>query len=308
MGKRPFQRILLRNLVLITLPLSFFLLALALLAGVLLGHPGWRVISADGAEQAVNLYQQGEKNVSLSCGGLVPSGMVYEADGKEKGVYFYELKNRTVYLYLLPDSLYEHTAAEDYRLPESIHVTFREDASAASLLESDYAENLGVPASATEGLVSPVVFDALHYPGREIGLLRFLKTTAQIAGSALFVYLILVIIFPGLNILNLRYRRMGYALDSLDRELRDDLDFYNGRAAVTGSLILRISFPKIWIMRRDELREVTTKSRKKNSGRVYFCGFSDGNGHSLSLPLRNKEEQSLLMELVAGPEGEEESE
>lgn len=262
--KRPFRRILFRNLICMKIPYALILLTVFFLVLQMTELDRFSVYEAEDYEQAVKEYALGRTNFSISVSNIRYAGFDYKEGTSIKGRYFYFLDENKMRLFLLDVKTSEQILNGAVTELE-IKCSVVQDELTANYIEDRYADSLQVAYESIDGYISPYIFSQLAYPKYVIPALRILLILSAALFIILVLYTMLAVIFPWMNPQVLKFRRFGKVkllIEEVDEDIKEHILYLQSPYIVTKHFLIVAYITKIDIIRLDEIQELTKQVKK----------------------------------------------
>ncbi|MBR6401949.1 MAG: hypothetical protein IKS48_01030 [Eubacterium sp.] len=199
-----FRRLLVRNIIAVTVPLiiiEFFVLIIALNLSVLDKYSCYEISAQDAKSLETALegaFAEGKINVRIDCPeNMNPAGFDYVVEGNRDGECFYNYLGDSIRLYVL-----KKDTAKQIKKGKKPNITARLEKldSAVKEVTSAYETGVTVGGNALEGFVSEIVVNELSYPAKRIKIIDTTKYVAVFMMAFTLLYMVLAILYPSINI------------------------------------------------------------------------------------------------------------
>lgn len=292
--KKPFCKLLSRNLIFITVPYAVMLVTVFLAAFQMRRLEQFTTYQAADYEEAVEGYRLGRINFRIHVSDVRYTGFDYMVGEKIKGQYFYYLNGSNMTLLLL-DQNTSRQLLNGTETKLDIKCSVAEDELTANYITAQYADSLGVEFEEMEGYASPYIFNQLAYPETAVCMLQILSGMSIVLFVGMLLYTAAALICPWLNPEARRLRKLGDVrslTEELDRELAEHILYQQDQYTVTENYLIAAYITRVDVVRLDDIRylskHVETKKRFFSGNRViykltasnvdkmyYECDFTD---------------------------------
>lgn len=234
-----FRKYIARNIIALTVPIiiiEFFILIIALNLSVLDKYSSYRIDYVDNGElneKIEKYYSEGKVNVTFSCpSNMDNAGYDYKVGGETKGKCFYNFLGDSLRVYILSDSNAERLENGDKPV---LHARLEERHGSVNSIKKEYEDELGLQSGTMDSYLNDIIVNEVDYPALRMDILKYAKYIAVGMMAISFLYMIIAILFPFLNIcFKVIDNKSGYSRKELiklaNEELKKDgvIDYENG--------------------------------------------------------------------------------
>lgn len=262
MKDKKFSSLLVRNTIMLLVPpvaAIFMAVLVAFRMSDLREYNTYRLDSLANLEAYINNYML---NVSFDTTGIKPAGYDYTVSGKKQGEYYYIYQDDQIYLFAL-----KFSGIEKLKRGENL-LNFRitTDAEVSETVMEDLAESFGTNESNLTGFINPVILNEFEYPYLKIIVMQGMLYGGTVMFAVLFIYMILVIIFPSLSSDAKRLSQYGKRKDvikEINEELKDKLLYHAEDAYVTEGFLITYLGNGIQVVKLDDVKYLSKHVEEK---------------------------------------------
>ncbi len=307
------NKILVRNLIIATIPYYLLLIVVFFTAYTLSGMDSYKVYNAASYEDACNQYQDNHLNFELEIKSVKYSGFDYVLNNKKLGGYYYRFDGKNIKLFVLSDSSYEKIKKQGKSVVLCSAVY---DESAANYFVKEYSSSLGVSADELDEMISPLIFSEPAYPLLKVRVLEITKKVVIGTVIIISLYIILAIFVPSLNVMTKRLvRQTGRRniLRKITREIKLHLLYHDKNVYVTEKYMIVTFVNKIDVIVLDDIKYLSKHSevKKKSHGTdevVYRLSASNADDFYYEYIFEDEESIDEVVRYIRGVEADEEVE
>lgn len=290
-----FQKILIRNLIFMMLPIFVMILVIEGVHYELLKLPAFQTYDMATVTDAERMHIMGRTNIELSPVAWKSAGFSYEEDDESVGEYGYIRVENQLYLVALKNSEIEKL---ENNPEKKINFKIVKDSATSSYVSSVYAKELKQDEDSMKDFVSPYILDQMQFPTLRILAMKIMLYAGLVILTLFFVYTVLCMLFPLVNVQTKcldKYRHKAKAFAEIDQELSDNILFDEMGIIITEHYCMIVRISRIEVERRSDLQEwvVSTFEEKGIFGkfhRVYRLA-SIGRSGSFHLDFEREEDR-----------------
>lgn len=262
MKDKKFSSLLVRNTIMLLVPpvaAIFMAVLVAFRMADLREYNFYRLDSLSNLETYINNYML---NVSFDVKGIKPAGYDYTVNGKKQGEYYYIYQDDQIWLFAMKFSGIEKLKKGD----TLINFRITTDTQVTEKVMKDLAESFGAKEKNMTGFVNPVILNEFEYPRYKIIAMQGILYGGTAVFAVLFLYMILVIIFPALSIDAKRLSQYGKRRDvikQINEELKDKLLYRGEDAYVTEGFLITYLGNGIQVVKLDDVKYLSKHVEEK---------------------------------------------
>ena len=268
MKNKRFTKMLVRNLILMAIPLALIISAAFLSVSHMRKMDDAKVYNMEDLSEAEEFYTLGKVNVKLRISDLIYSGFDYYSDDKKLGSYYYIFRDGKISLFLLDNNMSERIKEAGEGTAFTVKFRIVRDELTAAHIISEYTESLGLKEQ-TEGEASSVyLLDQLRFPEMWIKMLEVFYYILIAAMVLLGLYLIVAFYRPQIlkqaRVLK-RFGNVKRVVADLDYEMKKRLLYQSDNIFVTDSYLIVAYVSRIDVVYLDDVKYMSKHEELKRS-------------------------------------------
>lgn len=256
MGKKKFEKLLLKNTLAIALPAMVVFLVLIILFA---RHPLFKQIKCvtileeeDYNISIGKLYLNNTTNVELTVKDLYYTGFDYYVDGEIEGAYYYSTATEKLSIYLIktsePESYIEETVIKGKIIKDDI---------SAEHIINRFAEDNGLDVELLDGYCFDYIISEPDYPHAYITMLYVFFLMPIVVCALILIYTIVIWYNPSIHsqckqLAN--YGEIGAIIDELNVQLKNHLLFKKNKIYITKDYLIVNYFIRTDVVKLDYIK------------------------------------------------------
>lgn len=268
MKNKRFTKMLVRNLILMAIPLALIISAAFLSVSHMRKMDDAKVYDMEDIGAAEEFYTLGKVNVRLRISDLVYSGFDYISKDKKLGSYFYSFNNGRISLYLLDNDMSERVREAAEGTAFTVKFRIVKDELTAGYIVSEYAETLGLMEH-TDGEASSIyVLDQLRFPEMWIRILKIVYYALIASLIMLGLYILIAFYRPQILKQARELKRFGNVksvVADLDYEMKNKLLYQSDNIFVTDSYLIVAYVSRIDVVYLDDVKYMSKHEELKKN-------------------------------------------
>lgn len=268
MKNKRFTKMLVRNLILMAIPLALIISAAFLSVSHMRKMDDAKVYDMEDIGAAEEFYTLGKVNVRLRISDLVYSGFDYISKDKKLGSYFYSFNNGRISLYLLDNDMSERVREAAEGTAFTVKFRIVKDELTAGYIVSEYAETLGLMEH-TDGEASSIyVLDQLRFPEMWIRILKIVYYALIASLIMLGLYILIAFYRPQILKQARELKRFGSVksvVADLDYEMKNKLLYQSDNIFVTDSYLIVAYVSRIDVVYLDDVKYMSKHEELKKN-------------------------------------------
>ena len=268
MRNKRFTKMLVRNLILMAIPLAVILLALLLTISHVRKMDDAKVYDMEDISDAEEFYELGKVNVRLRISDLIYSGFDYYA-GKEKlGSYFYSFRDGRISFYLVDNDMAERLRESAQGTAFTVKFRIVRDELTSGHIVSEYIKTLGLEDDKSSEAATPYIMDQLKFPAMWIKMLGVFHCIIVASLICLGSYILIAFYRPQIvrqaRVLK-RFGNVKSVVADLDYEMKNKLLYQSDNIFVTDSYLIVAYVSRIDVVYLDDVKYMSKHQERKKT-------------------------------------------
>lgn len=254
-----FKKKLLRNLILINIPVLICISAVILICSMMSRLPENRIYGFKDGSSLKVFYDGNLRNVETDIRGAKYTGFDLEEDGNVIGRYYYKVSgNSAVYYVLDVNTADSFDRSEDEAFP--VRAEIIKDRALSDYITYSLLKDSGISEKSAESYGREYIFSEVDFPYVRIAGIRIVSRTAVIMLLIILIYIIAAAAFPPLNFASWGLRSLGSVrdmIDDIDKEMTREVLYEWGRICITDNYLIRSGISLIEVIRLDDIEYIS---------------------------------------------------
>ena len=268
MKNKRFTEMLVRNLILMAIPLALIISAALITVSHMRKMDDAKVYDMEDIADEEEFYLLGKVNVRLRIQDLIYSGFDYYSENKKQGSYFYIFRDGKINMFLLDNDMSERILESAAGTAYTVKFRIVKDELTASHIVDEYTNSLGLKVQSEEDASNPYLLDQLRFPATWIKMLKLLRYILTASLVLLGLYIIIAFYRPQIlkqaRVLK-RFGNVKSVVADLDYEMKNKLLYQSDNIFVTESYLIVAYVSRIDVVFLDDVKYMSKHEEKKKN-------------------------------------------